>query len=533
LLNAQLVNQLAPNPNCYQIGFDGVNLLQPIHSISITLVSFRMPMLAKKGCRLEGSALCESESAMKDESCHTSVIASATHRINTDLSRRGFIAGVTASVASLGLFDSVKAAPPAPSRPILFTDFRLFDGTSSGLRDGLFLLVDGTRIKAVGNGTPSTPEGAQVVHCGGRVIMPGLIDAHVHMLFQGVPLPVVMQGDTAFINFAAADEARRTLLRGFTAVRDLGGPTFALKQAIDQGLATGPRIYPCGAMITSSGGHGDMRPIYEVRAASGGPYSSIREAEAAQIADGPEAVMERVRGQLLQGASQIKLVGSGGVSSPHSPLDALTYTEAEIRAAVEVCADWDTIVTIHAYEPKALQRAMSAGVKCIEHAHLMDDASAAMMAERDVWLSIQPFLTEEDQLPQVGEALENFRLVLSGTDNAYKLSRKHGVKTAFGTDFLFSQTLARRQGTMLAHLRRWYSNAELLKQATSANAELLAMSGARNPYPGKLGVIEQGAFADLLVVDGNPLDDITLITKPEESLAIIMKDGTIYKNTLA
>jgi imidazolonepropionase-like amidohydrolase len=470
---------------------------------------------------------------MEHEFCHASVIQTATHRIAADLSRRGFIAGVTASVASLGLFSSAQAAPEPPARPILFTNLRLFDGTSSNLRDGVFLLVDGTRIKAVGNGTPGTPEGAHVVNCGGRVLMPGLIDAHVHILFQGVPLGVVMQGDTALINFMAADEAKRTLLRGFTTVRDLGGPTFALKQAIDQGLATGPRIYPCGAMITSSGGHGDMRPTYEVRATTGGPFDSIRQAEGALIADGPEAVIERVRGQLLQGACQIKVVGSGGVSSPHSPLDALTYTEAEIRAAVEICADWDTIVTIHAYEPKALQRAMSAGVKCIEHAHLMDDASAATMAQRDVWLSIQPFLTEEDQLPQVGEALQNFRLVLSGTDNAYKLSRKHGVKTAFGTDFLFSQTLARRQGTMLTHLTRWYSNAELLKQATAANGELLALSGARNPYPGKLGVIEQGAFADLLVVNGNPLADITLIAKPEESLAIIMKDGTIYKNTLA
>jgi imidazolonepropionase-like amidohydrolase len=464
--------------------------------------------------------------------CHAAVIQSATQRIAADLSRRGFIAGVTASVASLGLFNTAQAAPQAPSRPILFTDFKLFDGTSSSLRDGMFLLVDGTRIKTMGSGSPGTIEGAHVIRCGGRVIMPGLIDAHVHMLFQGVPLGVMMQGDTAFINFAAADEAKRTLLRGFTTVRDLGGPTFALKQAIDQGLATGPRIYPCGAMITSSGGHGDVRPTYQVRIAPSGPFDSIREAEGAQIADGPEAVIQRVRSQLLQGATQIKLVGSGGVSSPHSPLDALTYTEAEIRAAVEICADWDTIVTIHAYEPKALQRAMSAGVRCIEHAHLMDDATAATMAERGVWLSIQPFLTEEDQLPQVGEALENFRLVLGGTDNAYKLSRKHGVKTAFGTDLLFSQALARRQNVMLTHLTRWYSNAELLKQATAANAELLALSGARNPYPGKLGVVEQGALADLLVVNGNPLEDISLIAKPEESFAIIMKDGTIYKNTL-
>jgi imidazolonepropionase-like amidohydrolase len=470
---------------------------------------------------------------MERKSCHTSVIQAATHRITADLSRRGFIAGVTTSVASLGLFSSAKAAPEPSSRPILFTNFRLFDGTSSGLRDGLFMLVEGTRIKAVGSGTPGTPEGARVIHCGGRVIMPGLIDAHWHALFAGLPLAVALQGDTALTNLAAAAEAERTLMRGFTTIRDLGGPTFALKQAIDQGLATGPRIYPCGAMITSSGGHGDMRPLYEIRTAPGAPFGSIREAEGAMIADGPDFVMMRVREQLLQGASQIKVVGSGGVSTPRSPLDSVTYTEPEIRAAVNVCSDWNTIVTVHAYEPKAIQRAISAGAKCIEHAHLMDDPTAAMMAERGVWFSTQPFLTEEDQLPQTGEAREKILAVFGGTDNAYRLAIKHGIKTAFGSDLMFSQTLTRRQGLMLTHLTRWYSNAQLLKQATAVNGELLALSGLRNPYPGKLGVIEQGALADLLVVNGNPLEDITLIAKPEKSLAIIMKDGTIYKNTLA
>jgi imidazolonepropionase-like amidohydrolase len=470
---------------------------------------------------------------VKHEFCHTSIIQAASQRISADLSRRGFIAGATASVASLGLFSSARAAPDPPARPILLTNFRLFDGTSSGLREGLFLLVEGTRIKAVGSGTPGTPVGAHVVNCGGRVIMPGLIDSHWHALFAGLPLPVLMQGDTGFANLAAAEEAERTLMRGFTTIRDLGGPTFALKQAIDQGLATGPRIYPCGAMITSSGGHGDMRPLYEVRTAPAAPFNSIREAEGALIADGPDFVMMRVREQLLQGASHIKIVGSGGVSSPRSPLDSVTYTEAEIRAAVNVCADWNTIVTVHALMPKAIQRAISAGAQCIEHAHLMDDATATMMAERGVWLSTQPFLTEEDQLPQSGEAREKMQTVLGGTDKAYRLAIKHGIKTAFGSDLLFSATLARRQNVMLTHLTHWYTNAEILKQATAANGELLALSGPRNPYPGKLGVIEQGALADLLVVNGNPLEDITLVAKPETSFAIIMKDGTIFKNTLA
>ena len=466
--------------------------------------------------------------------CHTPGLDVATRRIGSDLSRRGFIAGVTTSVASLGLFTGAQAAPQASQRPILFTNFRLFDGTSNGLRDGLFLLVEGTRVKTLGAGTPpATPEGARVVHCGGRVLMPGLIDSHWHALFAGLPLQVLMQGDVGFISLAAAAEAERTLMRGFTTIRDCGGPTFALKQAIDQGLATGPRIYPCGAMITSSGGHGDMRPLYELPKAPGGPFGSIREAEGAMIADGVDAVMLRVREQLLQGASHIKVVGTGGVSSPRSPLDALTYTEAEIRAAVEVSSDWNTIVTVHAYESRGIMRAIAAGAKSIEHAHLMDDSTAAAMAEKGAWLSIQPFLTEEDQLPQTGEAREKMLAVFSGTDNAYKLARKHGIKTAFGSDLLFSSTLAKRQNVMLTHLSRWYSNAELLKQATAANGELLRLSGPRNPYPGKLGVIEEGALADLLLVDGNPLEDVTLIANPEKSFVVIMKDGTIYKNTLA
>jgi imidazolonepropionase-like amidohydrolase len=363
--------------------------------------------------------------------------------------------------------------------------------------------------------------------------MPGMIDAHWHAMFAGLPLPVLMQGDSGFITLAAAEEAERTLMRGFTTIRDLGGPSFALKQGIDQGLAVGPRIYPCGAMITSSGGHGDMRPLYEIPHAPGGPFGSIREMEGAMIADGPDVVMLRVREQLLQGASHIKIVGSGGVSSPRSPLDAMTYTEAEIRAAVNVCSDWNTYAAVHAYKSNAVQRAIAAGARCVEHAHLMDDATAAMMAEKEVWLSTQPFLSADDQLPQTGEAKEKMLEVFSGTRDMYRLAIKHGVKVAWGSDLLFSATLARRQNIMVTHLTNWYSNAELLKQVTAANGRLLSLSGERNPYPGKLGVIEAGALADLLVVDGNPLEDITLVTRPEKSLVLIMKDGTVFKDALA
>ena len=465
--------------------------------------------------------------------CHRPEIRSLTQRISSDLSRRGFVAGMAGSIAALGLPFRADAQPvPAtPAGPILFTNFRLFDGKAAALREGLSLLVDGNLIKAVAGGNPAPPADAQLIDCGGRVIMPGLIDAHWHTLFAALPISTLLNGDIGYIYLAASAEAERTLMRGFTTVRDLGGPVFAFKQAIDEGLISGPRIYPSGAMITGTGGHGDLRPLSDVPRSPGGTLS-LERSGAAAIVDSPDEIRLRVREQLMQGASQIKLVGGGGVSSPRSPLDLTTLTEAEVRTSVEVAADWNTYVAVHAYAPPTIQRAVAAGARCIEHAHLMDEATAARMAELGVWLSIQPFLSEEDTGRFTGPSRTAALQVFAGTDSAYKLAIKHEIKTAFGSDMLFSAAQATRQGVMLTHLTRWYSNVEILTMATATNAELLGMSGPRNPYPGKLGVVEQGAFADLLLVDGNPLEDIGLMAEPAKNLLIIMKDGKIYKNTL-
>lgn len=465
--------------------------------------------------------------------CHRPEIGALTRRINADLSRRGFVVGMAASVASLGLPFRARAqpAPAAPPGPIVLTNFRLFDGKGATLRDGLHLVVEGNRIKSLGSGAPAAPAGAQTIDCGGRVVMPGLIDAHWHSLFAGLSLPQLLQGNIGYIHLAASAEAERTLLRGYTTVRDLGGPAFAFKQAIDEGLIPGPRIYPCGAMITASGGHGDLRPLSDVPRNPGIP-SFVEQTGAAAIVDSPDEIRLRVREQLTQGASQIKLVGGGGVSSPRSPLDLTTLSEAELRAGVEVARDWNTYVTVHAYAPTTVQRAITAGARCVEHAHLMDETTARMFADKGVWLSIQPFLSEEDTGPLGGPNLVAARQVFAGTDNAYKLARKHKIKTAWGSDMLFNASLAARQGTMLSHLTRWYSNSEILVMATSNNAELLNLSGPRNPYPGKLGVIEEGAYADLLLVDGNPIENIALLANPGSSLLIVMKDGKIHKNTL-
>jgi imidazolonepropionase-like amidohydrolase len=239
-----------------------------------------------------------------------------------------------------------------------------------------------------------------------------------------------------------------------------------------------------------------------------------------------------VREQFLQGASQIKLVGGGGVSSPRSPLDMTTFTVPELRAAVEVAEDWGTYVMVHAYMPVAIQRAIAAGAKCIEHAHLMDDATAAMMSDKGIWLSIQPFVGGDDTVPLTGPSQARMLQVIAGTDSAYNLAKKHNLKTAFGSDLLFSGTLTPRQGAMLTHLTRWYAAPDILTMATATNAELLALSGPRNPYPGKLGVLEEGALADMLLVDGNPVEDINLVANPTKNFLIIMKDGKIYKDTL-
>ena len=210
-----------------------------------------------------------------------------------------------------------------------------------------------------------------------------------------------------------------------------------------------------------------------------------------------------------------------------------TFSEEELRTAVDVARDWNTYATVHAYAPNTVQRAMAAGAACIEHAHLMDEATARIMADKGVWLSTQPFLTSEDVAQQTGPAVERMQQVFAGTPKVYDLVRRYGIKAAWGSDLLFSPELMPRQSIMLTHLSRWYTNAETLRMATSVNAELLALSNRRAPYPGKLGVIEKGAFADVLVWNGNPLENIRLIEDPARNLAIIMKDGRIYRDAVS
>ena len=424
-------------------------------------------------------------------------------------------------------------APPAP--PVtLFTNTRIFDGKSKALTDKMNVLVLGNLIAKISAEPIPTDRSANttIIDAGGGTLMPGLIDAHWHSVFATTPLALAMNGDFGHLMLRAGKESEATLMRGFTSVRDMGGPVFGLKRAIDEGTVAGPRIWPSGAFISQTGGHGDFRSTHEVPRADNAPLSHSEKIGATAIADSPDEVRRRAREQLMLGASQIKLMAGGGVSSMYDPIDVSQYTEAEFRAAVEAAENWGTYVAVHAYTPRAIQTAIAGGVKCIEHGQLTDEATVKLMAEKGIWWSLQPFLDDEDAIPQQGPNRAKQLEVSSGTARAYELAKKYKIRVAFGVDSLFDPRSGARHGKQLAKLVRWFTPAEVLKMATADNAELLALSGPRSPYPGKLGVVEEGALADLLLVDGDPIADITLVADPAKNFVVIMKDGKIYKNRI-
>lgn len=417
----------------------------------------------------------------------------------------------------------------------LFRSVRVFDGGSGSLSEAMDVLVRGTTIESISPPSNARTDevGTVVLDGGGRTLMPGLIDAHWHTFLAPMTLAVILSADVGYLNHVAAHEAERTLMRGFTTVRDAGGPCFGLKRAIDEGIVAGPRIYPCGALISQTSGHADFRMPYEVPRDMASPLSHIERLGLTTIADGADEVLRATREQLMLGASQIKLAAGGGVVSLYDPLDVVEFTEAELHAAVQAAENWGTYVMVHAYVPRAIQQAIAAGVKSIEHGHLVDEPTVELMAEKDAWWCLQPFLDDEDANPMPDEARRaKEKQVFAGTDRAYELAKKHGVKLAWGTDIIFDAKLAERQGAQLAKLVRWFTPAQVLKMGTADNAALLALSGPRNPYPGKLGVVEEGALADLLLIDGNPLENIKLIEDPARTLLVIMKDGKVVKNLL-
>jgi len=437
---------------------------------------------------------------------------------------------------ALGIAGSVQATQESAPRLTLISNVDIFDGQSETLQKNKHVLVKGNRIATVSDEPLAViqTDNVTMIDGGQHTLMPGMIDAHWHALFATLSMPKLLQSDLSYLTIVAARANRDALMRGFTTVRDVGGNVFALKQATDEGIIDGPRIYPSGSYISQTGGHGDFLGRHDTPTEPCRNLSYLEKSGVTMIADGVPEVTKRAREIMRAGASQIKVMAGGGVSSFYDPIDVTQYSPEEMKAIVQVAESYNTYVTVHAFTPDSIRQAIEAGVQCIEHGHLLDEAILEVMAEKGVWLSMQPILDDEDAIPfpEGSENRKKFVQVTNGTDNVYRLAKKLKLKTAWGTDTLFDPELAKKQGKLVAKMQRWYAPHEILKMVTHDNAQLLKLSGPRDPYPGQLGVIEKGAYADLILVDGNPLENIDLVADAEKNFVVIMKDGKIYKNVL-
>ena len=428
----------------------------------------------------------------------------------------------------LPAFAHAQAPAGEAEAELLFREVRVLDTARGTLGAPTDVLVRGNRIAAIGDGARPTAS-ARVIEGHGRTLMPGLIDVHWHSTFTALSQADLLAPDASPEKLAAtvATESARTLLRGFTSVRDAGGPIFELKAAIYAGKMPGPRIWPSGAFVSQTSGHGDLRQPHERSRRFFGKPSMAEEMGATFIADGRDEVLTAVRENLRMGASQIKLMAGGGTSSAYDPVDVTQYTFDEMRAAVEAAEDWGTYVTVHAYTVRAVRRAIEAGVKCIEHGQLLDEDTLKLMAERGIWLSTQTLRASTEDMDPLRR--EKRKPVIEGQARTIAAAKRSGVRMAWGTDFLFDPALNVEQNAYILLLREWFTPAEILKMVTHDNAELLQLSGLRSPYQGRLGVVEAGALADLLLVEGNPLTDLEVVADPERNFVVIVKDGRIVK----
>ncbi|HTZ34738.1 MAG TPA: amidohydrolase family protein [Stellaceae bacterium] len=403
----------------------------------------------------------------------------------------------------------------------LFINAAVLDGSAPERREDHHVLVEDGRIKEVAD-RPIACAGAETLDLAGRTLMPGLIDAHVHAIAVDASLPRLAEQPLTLVSLQAARLLESMLARGFTSVRDAGGGDGGLAEAVAQGLVRGPRLFPSGQALSQTGGHGDLRPrTRSVVSCACCEYG----AGLARIADGVDECRRAARDELRKGATQIKIMASGGVASPYDPIWNLQYSDEEMRAIVEEARAWHTYVLAHAYTPEAIRRAVDNGVRSIEHGNLIDEATAAHVAAAGGF--VVPTLVTYDALYRFGRELGIAEVSLAKLDDvrdaglrSLEILREAGVKTGYGTDLLGS--MHRHQSHEFVIRAEAMTPFEIIRSATLVNAELLNRTG-------ELGVVAPGACADLIVVDGNPLADIALLDGQGEHLPAIMKDGVLHK----
>ncbi len=410
---------------------------------------------------------------------------------------------------------------------VLIENVRIFNGVDPTLAAGHVLVRDGL-IETVSSQPIDAPEGATVIDGANRILTPGFIDLHVHLTMHS-PATQPREHATA-VGARSVAAAKFFLDHGFTTIRDAGGTHPDLARAFNSGQLYGPRVFPSGAVISQTAGHGDWRMPHESNPAhtGGNPYLA---ADSAVLADGVDATLTAVRENLKNGATQIKIMGGGGVMSDYDPIHSLQPSPAEIRAAVQAAGDWGTYVLAHAYTAEAITRLVENGVKCIEHGLLIDEDAAKLVKKNGAVISTQlvifrSLLGMDDMTAFQKEKAYQVR---AGQENLIRLIRKYDITTGFSTDFIFGQY--QQLPEEFTERAEFWSNAEVLRQATSEGGEIIRMAGKLNRY-GNFGEIREGWVADLLLHNGELLEDLSVLADPDANLALIMRGGEIIKAKL-
>jgi imidazolonepropionase-like amidohydrolase len=402
----------------------------------------------------------------------------------------------------------------------------VFDSAAGRLRPGCQIVIEGERIVAVGETPLQVGDVAQVIDAGGRVVLPGLIDAHVHVVASSHDLSGLALQPPSLVSAESSRILHDMLQRGFTTVRDAAGADYGLQEAVERGLFEGPRLFIAGFPISQTGGHADMRP------------KGVRQREffcscaglglIGAIADGVGEVRRAVREQVRNGANQIKIMAGGGVSSPTDPLEGTQFSIDELRAACEEAEAANLYAMAHAYSPRAVTRAVQAGVRSIEHGNLIDEASARVMKSHGAYLvpTLATYVALADEGEKLGWSaamLDKLAMVHARGIESLKIARAEGVPVVFGTDLLGH--MHARQGIEFELRLGAMSAVEVLQSATIEAARLMRLEG-------EIGELVAGAWADLLIVDGDPTQDLSMLADPARGPTLVMKAGRVYRNSL-
>ncbi len=409
---------------------------------------------------------------------------------------------------------------------IVFRNARLLDPHADALQGGVSVLVEGETIREVST-MPIRAPNADVIDCKGRTLMPGLIDCHVHVMLSEVNLRNLESIPLTMMTVRAASLMRAMIDRGFTTVRDTGGADWGLRDGVAEGLLPGPRLLISGRALGPTGGHSDPRRRTETRAPTCRCCNAM--SFCMEAVDGADAVRAAVREQLRQGVDQVKIMVCGGVASPYDPLDSRQFSLEEIAAAVEEAEAFGRYTLAHAYTPDAIIRAVSQGVRTVEHGNLIDEKSARLMKEKGAYLvaNLVAYHAIRERAREFGmtpEMLAKNDMVIDGGLRSLEICKRAGIPVGYGSDLLGQLQVDQSREFLLR--REVLSPIEIIRQATLVGAEIVRM-------PGKVGVVKPGAFADLLVVDGDPIGNLELLSGQGEHLSVIMKAGRFHKNRLA